>query len=155
MYGGHGDPGLYTRKEYQQLQLFLGHIRHVDVQGEMVRQEVEFIQLLAGVRDPILSSTTNNKWLGWVEETLVTDVKVFLTGIGADIVLKSQWQQQIQRENDSFLMDHITEECDKKLSQQLNRCRVFLQALIVSDITTSDGKQLDRNNLKRKKKQGI
>ena len=72
LYGGHGDPGLYTRKGYQQLQLFLGHIRNVDAQGEMIRQEVEFLQLLAEVRDPIMSSKTNNKWLEWVEKTWVT-----------------------------------------------------------------------------------
>ena len=78
LYGGQGDPGLYTRKGYQQLQLFLGHIRNADTQGEMIRQEIEFLQLTAGIRDPILGSKSSYKWLEWVEETWVTDVKLFL-----------------------------------------------------------------------------
>ena len=106
----------------------------------MIRQEIEFLQLTAGIRDPILGSKSSYKWLEWVEETWVTDVKLFLLGIGAGIVLKFQWHQKIQREHDSFLMDYILDECDKKLSQQTNRCRVFLQVLTVADITTPDGK---------------
>ena len=107
IYGEQGDPGLYTRKGYQQLQLFLGHIRNADTQGDMIRQEIEFLQLTAGIRDPILGSGTSHKWLEWVEETWVTDVKLFLSGIGAGIVLKSQWHQQIQRDHGSFLMDYV------------------------------------------------
>jgi len=149
-YGGQRDTGLYTRKGYQQLRLFLGHIRNADTPGEMIRQENEFLQLTAGIRDPILGSKSSHKWLEWVEETWVTDVKLFLLGIAAGILLKSQWHQQIQREHDSFLMDYIPEECDKKTSQQINRCRVFLQALTVADITTSDGKQIDRSYLNGK-----
>ena len=87
----------------------------------------------------------------WVEETWVTDVKLFLSGIGAGIVLKSQWHQKIQQEHDSFLTDYIPDECDKKLSQQINRCRLFLQVLTVANITTPDGKQLDRNYLNGKR----
>ena len=52
-------------------------------------------------------------------------------------------------------MDYILNECDKKLSQQINRCRVFLQALTVSDITAPDGKQLDRNNIKGKRNEAF
>ena len=53
LYGGQGDPGLCTRKGYQQLQLFLGRIRNADTQGDIIRQEIEFLQLTAGIRDPI------------------------------------------------------------------------------------------------------
>ena len=109
----------------------------------MIRQEIEFLQLI--IRDPILGSKPSHKWLEWAEKTLVTDVKLFLSGIGTGVVLKSQWHQKIQQEHDSFIMDYIPDECDKKLSQQINRCRVFLRALTLSDITTPDGKQLDRN----------
>ena len=51
--------------------------------------------------------------MDWAEETWVTDLKLFLTGIGAGIVMKKQWQQQIQRENNSFIMDYILEDCEK------------------------------------------
>ena len=52
LYGGQGDSDLYTRKGYQQLQLFLGHIRNADTQVEMIRQDIEFLQLTTGIIDP-------------------------------------------------------------------------------------------------------
>ena len=48
-------------------------------------------------------------------------------------------------------MNYIPEEYGKKVSQQINRCRVFLQALTVADITTSDRKQIDINYLNGKR----
>ena len=117
----------------------------------MIRQEIEYLQLTVGIRDPILGSGSSHKWLEWVEETWVTDVKLFLPGVGAGIVLKSQWHQKIQRDHDSFLMDHLPEDCDKKVSQQINRCRVLLQVLTVADITTSDGTQIDQHFLNGKR----
>lgn len=45
-------------------------------------------------------------------------------------------------------MDHIPEDANTKSAQQVNRCRVFLQALTVSDIATPDGRSVDRNALK-------
>ena len=43
MYGGHGDPSLYTRKGFQQLQLLCGHIQNNDKQGGVMRQEIEVL----------------------------------------------------------------------------------------------------------------
>ena len=78
------------------------------------------------------------------EKTWVTDIELFLTGIGVWIVLKKQGQHQLQKENDSFIIDYIFEDFDQSPSQQLNICRVLL------DITAPDGIQLDRNILKEK-----
>ena len=40
LYGGQGDPSLYVKKGYSQLQFLLGHIWNNDEQGKMMRQEV-------------------------------------------------------------------------------------------------------------------
>ena len=85
LYGGHGDPGLYTRKGYNQVQLMLGHIRNNDEQGDMIRLEVEALQMLAGTEDPIMEESTKVKWKLWVEDTWVKDVKIFLHTIKAGI----------------------------------------------------------------------
>ena len=45
-------------------------------------------------------------------------------------------------------MDHIPEEYQEKEAKQINRCRMYLRALTVSDITTPDGKELDRGALR-------
>ena len=89
-YGGHGDPSLYTRKGFQQLQLLCGHIRNKDKQGGMMRQEIEVSQLTAGIMRPILKEKGATDWMGWIEDTWVKDVKLFLTSIGAGVMIMQQ-----------------------------------------------------------------
>ena len=57
---GTWEPQIIYKKGYQQLQLLIGHIRNEDTQEEMIWHKVEFLQLLAGIRDPIMSSKINN-----------------------------------------------------------------------------------------------
>ena len=45
-------------------------------------------------------------------------------------------------------MDHVTDETGEKEAKQINRCRIYLHALTVSDIATPDGKELDRGALR-------
>jgi hypothetical protein len=48
------------------------------------------------------------------------------------------------RENDKVIMDIILDQpIDPLEIARLNRCRVFLQALFLSDITTADGKYIE------------
>ena len=59
-----------------------------------------------------------------------------------------QWQPRLKRIKDSFLMDHVPDEVGEKEAKQLNRCRMYLHALTVSNIATPDGKELDRGALR-------
>ena len=45
-------------------------------------------------------------------------------------------------------MNHVPDEISEKDAKQINRCRMYLQALTVSDITTLDGKEIDRGALR-------
>ena len=45
-------------------------------------------------------------------------------------------------------MDHIPEGYQAKEANQINRCRMYLRPLMVSDITTPDDKELDRGALR-------
>ena len=59
-YWGHRDPGLYTRKSHKQIQLLLGHIRNRDEQGDILRMEIEALQMLAGTEEPIMEESKEN-----------------------------------------------------------------------------------------------
>ena len=75
LYRGYGDPGLYTRKGHNQLQLMIGHIKNRDEQGDMLRMEIEALQMLAGTETPIMEESKETHWIKWLEDTLVKDVK--------------------------------------------------------------------------------
>lgn len=50
----------------------------------------------------------------------------------------------LQRQKDQYLMDLVyTHDYPKKIISNINQCRLFLQVLTISDITTVDGKYID------------
>ena len=53
-YGGLGDPSYYTTQGYRQFQLLIGHVRNNDEVETMIRQEIELLQITAGVSKPIM-----------------------------------------------------------------------------------------------------
>ena len=53
-YGGLGDPSYYTTQGYRQFQLLIGHVRNNDKVETMIRQEIELLQITAGVSKPIM-----------------------------------------------------------------------------------------------------
>ena len=57
------------------------------------------------------------------------------------------WKPQTQREGGVFIMDIIRDNMEDSHIQQVNRCRTFLEALTLADISTPDGTQLDSNIL--------
>ena len=61
-YGRHGDLSLHTRKGHKQLQLMIGHIRNRDEQGDMLRMEIEALQMLAGIENPIMDESADINW---------------------------------------------------------------------------------------------
>jgi len=53
------------------------------------------------------------------------------------------WTPNKQRENDSFLMEFfLTITKNISILKAINRCRVYLQLILVSDIATADGRKL-------------
>ena len=51
-------------------------------------------------------------------------------------------------------MDSVRDNMEATHTQQVNRCKTFLEALTLADITTPDGIQLDGNILLGRKKRG-
>ena len=111
----------------------------------MIKQELEHLQLSAGIEQPIMQRGVPDKWTRWVESTWVTDIKRFLSTIDAGLYFTDIWHPQIQREGDVFIMDSVQDSMKDTHIQQVNRCRTFLEALTLADITTPDGTQLDSN----------
>ena len=111
----------------------------------MIKQEMEYLQLSVGIEQPIMQRGVPDIWTRWVEATWITDIKRFLSTIDAGLDFTDIWHPQIQREGDVFIMDSIQDSMEDSHIQQVNRCRIFLEALTLADITTPDGTQLDSN----------
>ena len=104
--------------------------------------------MLAGTEVPIMEESSETLWIKWVEDTWMKDVNIFLNTIKAGVKIFGQWQPRIQRKYDSFIMEHISEGFKEKEAKHINRCRMYMRAIAVSDITTPDGKEIDRGALR-------
>jgi hypothetical protein len=73
----------------------------------------------------------------------MTSLWAFTTAAQLTYVYTNQWLPSAPREHDKFLMDYFnTCQFASKTMESLNRCRIFLRAITLSDITTADGSRL-------------
>ncbi len=79
------------------------------------------------------------------ESVWLASMRTFLATINATIEVDEPGIPPKQRQGDEYIMDMILEDGSYTKAQirRLNYCRLYLQAVTVSDITDADGKVLD------------
>ena len=139
---GAGFRPLSTEQGVGQLQFFVKHWNnHLEI-GQMLRVAVAWAQINTGVGYPIFAHAVSSlphfesKWLG--------SLRHFLRLIDGKLRLDTAFVPEIQRVNDSYIMDHILERGSftKRQIKRINYCRLYLQAVTVSDIATATGAAL-------------
>ena len=142
-YGGLAVAPLSTHQGYKQLQLLVGSVRNGDSGGDMVIQSQEYLQLEAGISTSILNPQQHDKHAVWLTKTWLTSVRQFLLQCDGKIIFTKEWTPCIQREHDTFIMPELAKYTDNENKlHQLNRCRMYLKVITLSDITNSTGKAL-------------
>jgi hypothetical protein len=88
-----------------------------------------------------LPHTVESKWL--------QSFRSYLQHAGARIELDKDYVPPIERVHDSHIMDLIvsSNQFTEPKIRQLNYCRLYLQALTISDITKANGRFLDTDML--------
>jgi hypothetical protein len=76
----------------------------------------------------------------WLDSCWLVSFWKFITKVGLVITLRQQWLPVIARQADIALMDHfITQGYKASQFIQLNRCRLYLQVITLTDIVSADG----------------
>jgi hypothetical protein len=137
--GGLELPTVYSTQSYGQLAYFTGHINLGNKTGKLLLISLTYLQLLSGSRYPILQQSYKHYSL-WIEQTWLTSFLAFLSKVRYRVTVSNQWVPTIQRRNDQSLMDHF-QSLGYSATQlsTLNRCRLYLQVLFLSDLTSADG----------------
>ena len=142
-FGGASFRHLYLQQGVGQVTSFLRHWRNNSVAGQLMRCALSWTHMTAGTSQSILIDVhtamphLESKWLG--------SLRTFLSKIDAVIEVDDPGIQLPQRVDDSYLMDLILQSKQFKPAQirRLNYCRLYLQAITLSDITTNTGLHLD------------
>jgi len=138
-YGGINLKSLYSVQSVGQLTLFVGHIRASDKSNKLLRISLSSLQLAVGSTTSILQLDAT-KYSAWIENTWLLSLCKFLSKINLEVQLLDQWLPTVVREHDVVLMDFfIAQGYNSSQLRRLNRCRIYLQAITLADITSANG----------------
>ena len=140
-FGGMGWESCLSVMIVEKIKFITTHMRRMDKLGTLLQILLEIIQLQSGLAESILVSEV--KWQIWVEPTWVNNLKDGLDIIKGALHTNHEIPQ-IQRNYDRSLMKVFSgwKISDKEL-KAIQRCRIYLQVIFMSDITTINGDTIE------------
>jgi hypothetical protein len=140
--GGAGFWPFSTEQGVGQLQFFVKHWTHPLEPGQLLCVAVAWAQVNVGVSYSIFSDVVprsphfESKWL--------QSLRNFIRMLQGKLRLDITFVPEIQRVNNSHIMDHVLEQGSFSQTDicRINSCRLYLQAVTVSDISTASGTHL-------------
>jgi hypothetical protein len=139
--GGLDLPSLYTLQGIDKLPFFLGHLRIQDRTGDLIKIDLAYIQLLMGSGSFFLHLPY--KKYTWIEWGWMTSLWEFLSHTPLTLQYTGQWLPTLPREKDLFIMDYfLSRKVSQKELRQLNACRLYLQAIFLSDVIDGGGTRI-------------
>ena len=126
---------LWVEQGIRQATYFLRHWRQDTTVGKLLKCALAWAQLSIGVSYSILDRTETE--LPHMESKWMSSLRSFLSKVGASLVLDEPQIPELQREGDEYIMDLILRSQKYKPHEirKLNYCRLYLQAVTISDLT--------------------
>jgi hypothetical protein len=139
-YGGLAIPTVYSKQSYGQLAYFTGHVNLQDKTGKLLLISLSYLQLLSGSDLSILQQPFL-PYKRWIENVWLTSLWAFLSQVKYKLVVTQEWLPVRARYNDQTLMTHFMAlGFSRQQLGQLNRCRLYIQVIFLSDIVSADGR---------------
>jgi hypothetical protein len=133
--GGLALPHLFT---LQRIDKIMGHLRLRDRTAKLIHIDLSYIQLILGIKEIFLNQ--DYTLFQWMEAGWVTSLWEFAYTTQISFDYPTHWHPAIPREHDKTLMDHFTSlQLPSAILGTLNRCRLYLQVITVSDIAATNG----------------
>ena len=146
-YGGSNFRHLFDQQGFGQLMLFLRNWRQQTVAGQLLKNVVAWAQFTTGMASPILETPSMS--LPHLESKWLASLRNYLASINAALHVDVTGLPPLEREHDGYLMERIiqSQQFTDKDIVRLNYCRLFLNAVTLSDLTDTSGKHLDAGKL--------
>ena len=141
-YGGMEWESMASLLVYEKIKFVVTHLRKQDKMGKLLCIMIETIQIQAGLNEEVMN--TKIKWQEWVERCWFSNLKYWLDEINGALHVNYE-RQCPQRQFDRALMEIFDRwGLPKKTLKALNRVRIYLQVIFVSDISTGDGSEIEQ-----------
>ena len=136
-FGGMQWESLRLLQVIEKVKFFLCHLRREDKLGKLLQILLECVQLQSGLTESILDTTL--PWEMYVENNWLSSLKEGLNEVNGSILTHHKTPTP-QRKYDRGLMDIFCRwNLKKKELDAINRCRIYLQVIFVSDVSDLDG----------------
>ena len=145
--GGANFRSLYTIQGTGQVLAFVKYWRSPSQAGKLLRVAVAWTQYAIGMATPFLSDTSTP--LPHMESKWLQSLRNYLRHIGGSLQLDCSYIPSLERMHDHHIMEVITQSAKFTPNEirTLNHCRMYLQAITLSDITNAAGDALDPHML--------
>ena len=138
-YGGLALPDLYTDQGVGQLRLLIGHLVQGDEVGRLLLIAISHQQLTLGIGSPFFR-LSYSAHAPWIAHNWLTSIWKHTSQLHITVEVENHWIPILPRTGDAFLMELFQRfNFNKKQLGILNRCRLYLQVLTLSDITSAAG----------------
>jgi hypothetical protein len=139
--------GVFHPWYHQQLLHLIALLEHTQQQtmtGQLLTTSYEQLRLEMGTSG-FMTDFPYKSMKATVTKTWITDLWEFTDRFQIKI-WNNVKQLRLQRKNGKFIMDaFINAGCDGTMLKELNECRMFLHAVMLSDIASADGCQIAIN----------
>ena len=138
---GLGLPHVYTMQGIAQTKALLDHIQKETMVGKFLHMELEMANLEVGVGGNILAMDFD-KYGHFLTDCWLKSLWQFCHTNEINIQGKYR-QPQTQRHNDFFIMEKLVSKYSDAFTKaelrSINRCRLFMRHVVMSDLVTGDG----------------
>ena len=142
-YQGLGMTDLYTQQGQEKIRYYVGHIRTRTDTARLLRIEKDYVELLSGrgrcpLEHPEVAMDT------WLPRTWIQQLGQFLHECDGSIETEGERVIGQQRQNDHNIMDCV-DHMSASEKDKIQQCRLFLRVQSVADISTADGKRIEKD----------
>ena len=139
--GGIGLRHLFAEQGTEKIYHIIQSIRTNSDTGKLIKIRLQWAQRVAGIQRPILEDTASN--IPQLDhEPWISTLRTFLHESELSIVISGITSLPTKRNDDKFLMELAYKIGSKEEIIKINRCRIFLHALTISDVASPDGSKI-------------
>ena len=147
---GLGKTDLYVKQGTTQIGLLQQYLQTDTITGELLRSNIEAIKMHIGIRHNLFTMDYD-RLHRLVPPSMMKHVWQFCRKNNLRIEERTTSDIILRRNNDKFIMEVISTSNNTYTNNDLahiNRCRIYLQVLTLSDITNGNGTLIRRGVLK-------
>ena len=147
IYGGANFRTLYSVQGTGQVMAFIKYWRSPCQAGQLLRHATAWAQYAIGTSVSFLIDV--HTALPHMEAKWLASLRNYLRTLSARIEVDNTYIPNIERTHDRHIMDMVlhSNQFTPKDIRLINYCRLYLQVVTLSDITTADGIELDSSML--------